>query len=65
MKLKKISLFLLANIIGLTVMAEGYQLNTQSARQLGMGHLGTALKLGGESMLFNPAGLQSNPRCAQ
>jgi len=57
MKLKKISLFLLANIIGLTVMAEGYQLNTQSARQLGMGHLGTALKLGGESMLFNPAGL--------
>jgi long-chain fatty acid transport protein len=38
-------------------MAEGYQLNTQSARQLGMGHLGTALKLGGESMLFNPAGL--------
>ncbi len=47
----------MANIIGLTMMAEGYQLNTQSARQLGMGHLGTALKLGGESMLFNPAGL--------
>lgn len=47
----------MANLVGLTLMAEGYQLNTQSARQLGMGHLGTALKLGGESMLFNPAGL--------
>lgn len=57
MNLKKISLFLVANIIGLTLMAEGYQLNTQSARQLGMGHIGTALKLGSESMLFNPAGL--------
>ena len=50
-------MFILANLIGLSLMAEGYQLNTQSARQLGMGHLGTALKLGGESMLFNPAGL--------
>ncbi len=57
MKLKKLSLFLLANIAGLSLMAEGYQINSQSARQVGMGHLGTALKLGGESMLFNPAGL--------
>jgi long-chain fatty acid transport protein len=57
MRLKKISLFIMANLVGLTLMAEGYQLNTQSTRQLGMGHLGTALKLGGESMLFNPAGL--------
>lgn len=37
--------------------AEGYQVNTLSARQLGMGHTGTALKLGAESMMFNPAGL--------
>lgn len=36
-------------------MAEGYQINTLSARQLGMGHTGTALKLGSESMIFNPA----------
>ncbi len=57
MKLRQLSLFLLANLVGLSLMAEGYQLNSQSARQLGMGHLGTALKLGGESMLFNPAGL--------
>lgn len=57
MKLRKLSLFLLANLVGLSLMAEGYQINSQSARQIGMGHLGTALKLGGESMLFNPAGL--------
>jgi len=57
MKLRKLSLFLLANLVGLSLIAEGYQINSQSARQVGMGHLGTALKLGGESMLFNPAGL--------
>ncbi len=37
--------------------AEGYQVNTLSARQNGMGHTGTALKLGAESMIFNPGGL--------
>ena len=57
MKLKKLSLILLANLVGLSLMAEGYQINSQSARQVGMGHLGTAMKLGSESMLFNPAGL--------
>lgn len=40
-----------------TSNAEGYQVNTLSARQNGMGHTGTALKLGSESMIFNPAGL--------
>lgn len=55
--MKKLSLLLLANIVAVSLMAEGYQINSQSARQTGMGHLGTALKLGGESMLFNPAGL--------
>lgn len=39
------------------VMAEGYQVNTISARQLGMGHTGFALKLGAESQFFNPAGM--------
>ncbi|MDD3300363.1 MAG: outer membrane protein transport protein [Bacteroidales bacterium] len=57
MNIKKISLFLLANVVGISLMAEGYQLNTQSARQIGMAHMGTALKLGAESMVFNPAGL--------
>ncbi len=43
--------------IGMTAKAEGYQINTLSARQLGMGHTGTALHLGAESMIFNPAGM--------
>ncbi len=43
--------------ISLPAFAEGYQINSQSARQSGMGHTGTALKLGAESMLFNPAGM--------
>ena len=38
-------------------LAEGYQVNTLSAKQLGMGHTGTALKLGAESMIFNPGAL--------
>lgn len=38
-------------------MAEGYQINSLSARQIGMGHTGIAQKLGAESMFFNPAGL--------
>ncbi len=37
--------------------AEGYQINSQSARQLGMGYTGVALKLGAESMNYNPAGM--------
>lgn len=53
--------FILAGILGISAsfcaFAEGYQINTLSARQNGMGHTGTALKLGAESMIFNPAGL--------
>ncbi len=41
----------------LTLSAEGYQINLLSARQMGMGHTGTGMKLGAESMFFNPAGL--------
>ncbi len=37
--------------------AEGYQVNAQSTKQAGMGHVGTAMKLGAESMHFNPAGM--------
>ena len=43
--------------ISLPAFAEGYQVNSQSARQAGMAHTGVALKLGAESMLFNPAGM--------
>lgn len=41
----------------LPAMAEGYQINTLSAKQNGMGHTGTALHLGAESQIFNPAGM--------
>lgn len=37
--------------------AEGYQINSLSARQIGMAHTGVALKLGAENMFFNPAGM--------
>ena len=46
-----------AAAIVLPMSAEGYQVNTLSAKQNGMGHTGTALKLGSESMIFNPAGM--------
>ena len=51
---------LIAGFVALSTLAasaEGYQVNTLSARQNGMGHTGTALKLGAESNIFNPAGL--------
>lgn len=41
--------------------AEGYQVNAQSAKQAGMGHVGVAMKLGAESMHFNPAALVFMP----
>lgn len=41
----------------LSAFAEGYQVNTLSAKQMGMAHSGAALKLGAESQYFNPAGM--------
>ena len=46
-----------ALVATMSAYAEGYQISTLSARQEGMGHTGVALKLGAESMIFNPAGL--------
>lgn len=46
-----------SSLISFSAVAEGYQVNTLSARQLGMGHTGTGMHLGAESMFFNPAGL--------
>lgn len=46
-----------AAAISFGAAAEGYQVNTFSARQEGMGHVGVAMKLGAESQIFNPAGL--------
>lgn len=55
--MKRILIAATASLMSVGVMAEGYQINTLSARQLGMGHVGVAMKLGAENMIFNPAGL--------
>lgn len=55
--MKKLFLSVVALATTLTMVAEGYQVNTLSAKQEGMGHVGTGMKLGAESMMFNPAGM--------
>lgn len=56
--MKKIVAMALSLVLGgVAVFAEGYQVNTISARQNGMGSTGAAQKLGAESMYFNPAGM--------
>lgn len=55
--MKKILLTLIATATSFMLFAEGYQVNVLSTKQTGMGHVGTAMKLGAESIHFNPAGL--------
>lgn len=55
--MKKILSAVVGALVALSASAEGYQVNTLSARQGGMAHTGVAQKLGAESMYFNPAGL--------
>lgn len=55
--MKKLLILLGMSVCTLSVLAEGYQVNVLSAKQTGMGHVGVAMKLGAESMHFNPAGL--------
>lgn len=55
--MKRLVIVVLASILSLTVFAEGYQVNLLSTKQTGMGHVGVGMKLGAESMHFNPAGL--------
>ncbi len=57
MYMKRILSVVAASAVTLSLAAEGYQVNTLSARQRGMAHTGVAQKLGAESMYFNPAGL--------
>lgn len=57
--MKKIYSIAAAICITMSAAAEGYQVNLQSAKQAGMGHVGTGMKLGSEGMHFNPAGLTS------
>lgn len=54
--MKQLLLTLSALLLATTATAEGYQVNTLSAKQLGMGHVGTGMKLNSESIYFNPAG---------
>lgn len=44
-----------AVMVSFTASAEGYQVNNFSSRQNGMAQTGTAMKLGSESLWFNPA----------
>jgi long-chain fatty acid transport protein len=53
--MKRLLLLLLAVTSASTLWAEGYQVNNLSTRQTGMGHVGVAMKLGAESIYFNPA----------
>lgn len=53
--MKKIFLLALAAAFTTNTMAEGYQVNTLSAKQLGMAHTGVSQKLNSESLWFNPA----------
>lgn len=56
--MKKVIALACLSMLPLTyVAAEGYQVNAQSTKQAGMGHVGAAMKLGAESMHFNPAGM--------
>lgn len=55
--MKKLFFSLLLSLTTMALFAEGYQVNVLSAKQTGMGHVGTGMKLGAESMHFNPAGL--------
>lgn len=53
--MKRVILSAAAALAALTASAEGFQVNNLSSRQNGMGHVGTAMKLGAESLHFNPA----------
>lgn len=53
--MKKLFLLLTAAALCANAFAEGYQVNNMSAKQTGMGHVGTAMKLNSESIFFNPA----------
>ena len=48
--MKKFFIAVTAFAAVMSASAEGYQVNTLSARQEGMGHTGVALKLGAESI---------------
>lgn len=58
--MKKSIILAVMAALALSASAEGYQVNTFSSKQLGMGHAGVAMKLGAESILFNPGAIAMN-----
>ena len=57
MTMKKFLLPAVVALCSATAHAEGYQVNTYSARQQGMGMTGVATPVGAESVIFNPGAL--------
>lgn len=56
--MKRVILLVSVFMLSVTsIFAEGFQVNLQSTKQTGMGHTGTAMRLGAEGMHFNPASL--------
>lgn len=55
--MKKIFTALVAGASVLGMSAEGYQVNSFSPKQEGMGHVGVAMELGAESTIFNPGAM--------
>ena len=55
--MKKVLVLGVAILGSISAFAEGYQVNTYSARQQGMGMTGVAVPLGSESTIFNPGAL--------
>lgn len=55
--MKKTLLICFLVLYQVALKAEGYQVNLQSQRQIGMGHTGTGLSLSASSMHFNPGAL--------
>lgn len=51
--------------LAMAARSEGYQVNTLSAKQLGMGHAGVALDLGAESQIFNPGAMAFSNRTVE
>lgn len=59
--MKKLLLLVASVVVSLSASAEGYQVNNFSSRQNGMAQTGTAMKLGSESLWFNPAAVAMQP----
>jgi long-chain fatty acid transport protein len=55
--MRKLFLFMLAFLTYNSMSGEGYQVNLQGNRQVGMGHTGAGQKLGATSMHFNPGAM--------